>query len=226
MFSRGKGKLFYSNLLIIIFLISVCIPTGVYAANDWKLVKSSDGVEVYTRPHKDTGLDESKGVITIDAPIDILYTILLYGPTHKKLMHNCYESYFVKPWENGSTIHYLAFKAPWPCWDRDLLLEVRGKVDPETGNVITTHMSVKEPLVPTKGNMVRITASENTMIYEKISPNRTRVTYINYTDPGGFAPKFLVNILCVDLPYYSLRNLRELAKDPFYRELAPRYRLE
>jgi hypothetical protein len=103
---------------------------------------------------------------------------------------------------------------------------VRGKVDPKTGNVITTHMSFKEPLVPIKENMIRIMNSENTMIYEKITPNRTRVTYINYTDPGGIVPKFIINILCIDLPYYSLKNLRELAKDPIYKDLAAKYRLE
>jgi hypothetical protein len=223
-FYQEKKTLFYSFFVII--FISVCISNGLYAADNWKLVKNSDGVEVYTRPHKNSSLEESKGIITIDAPIDILYTILLYGPTHKKLMHNCYDSFFVKPWENGHTIHYWAFKTTWPCWNRDLLLEVRGKVDPKTGNVITTHMSFKEPLVPIKENMIRIMNSENTMIYKKITPNRTRVTYINYTDPGGIVPKFIINILCIDLPYYSLKNLRELAKDPIYKDLAAKYRLE
>jgi len=222
-----SGSRIFQLFFFLLILSSVCISQSLYAADDWKMVKNADDIEVYGRPYKNSNVDECKAIITIPASIDIIYAIISYAPLHKKLMHTCYDSFLVRPWEKGCQVHYFAFKAPWPIWNRDLISETCAKLDRETGNIVVTCRVVQDISVPAKEKMVRITDFNNTWILEKLGPDKTRVTYRNHTDPKIInVPKMFVNIIYQDIPFYTLINMRNLAKEPIYKELAPKYRLE
>jgi hypothetical protein len=209
-FCRNKNFLRFFFLFI---LISVCISQGLYAEDNWKLVKNTDGIEVYIRPYKNSGFNECKGITTILAPMDIVCRILSHAPLHRKFTHKCYDSFFVKPWENDHFVHYFAFKLPWPVWDRDLVYDTHAETNPEMNILIFHCLAVKEPIVPYRDKTIRVINSEHTWILEKISPDKTRVTYQNFMDPAVHVPDFVINILTKDAPYYSLKNLRDLVQE-------------
>jgi hypothetical protein len=227
--SRGRIRIVLRFFFLLI-LISVCISQNLYASDDWKLIKNADNIEVYARPRpsKNSNINECKGIITIPASIDIIYAIISYAPLHKKLMHTCYDSFLVRPWEKGCQVHYFVFKAPWPIGDRDLIYETCAKLDRETGNIVVTSRVVPDVSVPVKDKIVRVMDSDNTWILEKLGPDKTRVTYRNYFNPGvaKIIPETFINLICKDVPFYTLINMRNLAKEPIYKELAPKYRLE
>lgn len=225
--SCGRCK----TALLVFFLqilIGTCIYQNIYAEDDWKMVKNADDVEVYVRPYKNSNINECKGIVTIPASIDIVYAIISYAPFHKKLMHTCYESFLVRPWEKGCQAHYFTFRAPWPIWDRDLIYETCAKLNRETGNIVVTSRVVEDASVPIRNKIIRVTDSNNTWTLEKLGNEKTRVTYRNYFNPGiaKIIPQTFVNIICKDVPFYTLINMRNLAKEPIYKELAPKYRLE
>ncbi|KQC08804.1 MAG: hypothetical protein APR62_03970 [Smithella sp. SDB] len=218
----------YLRFFFLIILISICISQSIYAKDDWKMVKNADDVQVYVRPYKNSNIDECKGIVTIFASIDIVYAIICYAPFHKKLMHTCYDSFLVRPWEKGCQAHYFAFKAPWPIWDRDLIYETCAKLDHKTGNIVVTSRIVEDTSVPIKNKIIRVVDSNNTWTLEKLGHEKTRVTYRNYFNPeiAKIIPQSFVNLICKDVPFYTLINMRNLAKEPIYKELAPKYRLE
>lgn len=216
------------RFFFLLISISLCISQSIYAEDDWKLVKNADDVEVYVRPYKNSTINECKGIVTIPASIDIVYAIISYAPFHKKLMHTCFDSFLVRQWDKGCQVHYFAFKAPWPIWDRDLIYETCAKLNRETGNIVVTSRVVEDASVPFKNRIVRVMDSNNTWTLEKLGHEKTRVTYRNYFNPGiaKIIPETFVNIICKDVPFYTLINMRKLAKEPIYKELAPKYRLE
>ena len=218
----------FLRFFFLLILISVCFSQSIYAEDDWKMVKNADDVEVYVRPYKNSNINECKGIATIPASIDIIYAIISYAPFHKKLMHTCYDSFLVRQWDKGCQVHYFAFKAPWPIWDRDLIYETCAKLNRETGNIVVTSRIVDDASVSVKNKITRVTDSNNTWILEKLGPEKTRVTYRNYFNPGiaKIIPQTFVNLICKDVPFYTLINMRNLAKEPIYKELAPKYRLE
>ncbi|KQC06143.1 MAG: hypothetical protein APR62_08335 [Smithella sp. SDB] len=203
-------------------MISTCISQNLYAEDGWKMVKNSDGIEVYVRPHKNSNIDECKGIITIPASMDIILRLMSDAPLSKKYIYSCYEGVFIKPWEKGHVVHYFAFKVPWPYWNRDIVYDTQAKINPELNRVIIHMRAVKEALVPYREKHVRMTDSEVIWILEKISPNKTRVMYHDFYDPVGIPP-FLVNLFIEDDAYYSLKNLRYLVidsvKDSSYKTL-------
>lgn len=225
-FSCSKNSIFLHNLFLLILII--CISQNLYAEDNWKMIKNADGIEVYVRPYKNSNINECKGIVTIPASIDIIYAIISYAPLHKKLMHTCYDSFLVRPWEKGCQVHYFAFTAPWPILNRDLIYETCAKFNNEAGNIMVTSRVVSDASVPIRNKLVRVTDSNNTWILEKLGPEQTRVTYRNYFNPAvaKVIPQAFVNIICEDVPFYTLINMRNLAKEPIYQELAPKYRIE
>lgn len=218
----------FLGFFFLLILMSVCLAQSTYAENDWKMVKNTDDIEVYVRPYNNSNINECKGIVTIPASIDIIYAIISYAPLHKKLMHTCYDSFLVKPWNQGCQVHYFVFKAPWPLQDRDLIYETCAKLNRETGNIVVTSRVVEDASVPFKNRIVRVMDSNNTWTLEKLGSEKTRVTYRNYFNPGvaKIIPQTFVNIICKDVPFYTLINMRNLAREPIYKELAPKYRLE
>jgi hypothetical protein len=226
--SSGRIRIVLRFFFLLI-LSSVCISQSLYAADDWKMVKNADDIEVYGRPYKNSDVDECKAIITIPASIDIIYAIISYAPLHKKLVHTCYESFPVRPWQKGCQVQYTAFKSPWPIWDRDLINETCAKLDRGTENIVATSRVVQDSSVPVKEKMVRITDYSHTWILERLGPDKTRVTYQGYTHPGGNIPKIpkiFVDVITREVPFYTLINMRNLATEPIYKELAPKYSLE
>jgi hypothetical protein len=218
-----QAKLGLPKLLILI-TICFCISQNLYAEDNWKLIKNDDGIEVYIRPYKNSGLNECKGITTIPAPYDIVCRILCHPPIHKKFLYNCYDSFFVKPWENGHVVHYVVMKSPWPVWDREIVYDTHAEINPEMNRSIIHCLAIKAPLVPYRNKTIRVTNSEHTWMLEKISPDKTRVTYQNFTDPVAvYVPEFAVNMLTKEAPYYSLKGLRafvqESIKDSSYKTL-------
>ncbi|PKN37004.1 MAG: hypothetical protein CVU62_13000 [Deltaproteobacteria bacterium HGW-Deltaproteobacteria-2] len=222
-FSSNKSR-FILRILFLFTLLSTCISQNLYAEDNWKLIKNDDGIEVYVRPYKNSGLNECKGITTIPASMDIICRLLSDATLHKKFVHNSYESFVIKPWENGHLIHYIALKAPWPLRNRDIVYDTHGEINPEMNRMIFYCLAVKEPLVPYKDRTVRITNSEHTWTLEKISPDKTRVTYQNFTEPvAAYVPEWGVNLITKETPYYSLKNMRNIVlesiKDSSYKTL-------
>lgn len=222
-FPHNKNRI-YLRILFLFILISTCISQSLYAEDNWKLIKNTDGIEVYIRPYKNSGINECKGITTIPAPMDIVCRILSQVTLHKKYLYNCYDSFFVKPWENGHAIHYFAVKTPWPVWDRDIVWDTHAEINPEMNRIIYHCLAVKEPLVPYKDKVVRIINSDHTWTLEKISPDNTRVTYQNFMDPVAVhIPDWAINMLTKEAPYYSLKNMRDFVlesiKDSSYKIL-------
>ena len=59
------------------------------AENNWKLTLRKNGVAVYTRPAKDSVFDEFKGVVVINANIDVLEMVLRDIPAFPLWMSGC-----------------------------------------------------------------------------------------------------------------------------------------
>jgi|TARA_B100001971_G_C18165985_1_gene524222 hypothetical protein len=64
---------------------------------------------------------------------------------------------------------------------------------------------------------IRILESHGSYLLEKLDENQTRLTWIQYVDPAGALPAFIVNSMLTNLPYKSLENFRKVVKQKKYR---------
>ena len=59
---------------------------------------------------------------------------------------------------------------------------------------------------------VRIEKMNGRWLFTPIEEDKVNIVYEMSIDPGGNIPKWVVNALAVDLPFYTLKNLRKIVK--------------
>lgn len=133
------------------------------------------------------------------------------GATHTYVdwMHNCEEARQIRQ-DGSDTIGYNRIGSPWPVSDRDVVLRsTRTKLD--GGGIRVEFRSTTDAEVPVNSGVVRMPRLVGSYDLQPVEGG-TRVIYTVDSDPGGSLPSWLVRQASKDLPYLTLKNLRERAE--------------
>ncbi len=202
--------------ILIILSIMITYPLIGFAGSDWELLNNEDGITLYVRDVSGHSEAEYKGVGIINRPIEVVGSVLADIPSYPKWFFKCIES--KKIHVKNSTKHnfflYVAIDAPWPLSDRDAVYKTEIAIDYALGKAVIQSTALKEPLVPLRRQYVRITDSEHQWILEKISADRTRITFINRTNAAGSFANYISNPGIRDTTFHSLKNLIKIFNHP------------
>jgi len=105
---------------------------------------------------------------------------------------------------------YNRIGSPWPVSDRDVVLRSR-RSDLPDGGIRLEFENTTTPEVPPVDGVVRMRRLVGSYALRPEGTG-THVVYTLDSDPGGSLPGWLVRQASKDLPYYTLRNLRERAE--------------
>ena len=209
------------KLLTLLICLLITEPGCLFAQGQWKSVSNDNGVAVYSR--KVAGHEESefKGITDINHPIEVIGAVLAEIPVYKEWFFKCRQAEKIP--QISSTAYnflvYIALYTPWPLWPRDIIYNVKIKIDMADGKVEVRCRAVSEPVVPIQKDHVRITDSELYWIIEKIDTHQTRITFIMRTDAGGNVSGYWSDLGSRKTIYHSLINLHGIAADPKYEVL-------
>lgn len=196
--------------ITIIFLF-IIFPASSVADGDWKLIVDQDGIALYARDVSGHAESQFKGVCIVNRPLEAVGSILADIASYPKWFFKCIEAQKI-PAENSSELHfflYVAIDTPWPFSDRDAVYKTEIAIDYALGKVVVRSTALKEPLIPLRRQYVRVTDSEHQWILEKISADRTRITFINRTNAGGPLANYISNPGIRDTTVHSLKNLKK-----------------
>ncbi len=208
-------------VLLTVFLI--VIGTNLGAQEEWRMVKNSDGIRVFTRPLADSSLDEFKGVAMINASLEVVAELIRDVNAQPEWMADCIEARVVKKYSDEDMLVYNVTRAPWPVSNRDVVVRSRGRVDPKSGKVSITFKAVDEPSVPKKSGHVRITDLLGQWHLKKEGDDKTSVVYIIRANPGGSIPASIANMTSKNIPHRTLLNMKKMVQKEKYRELAKKH---
>ena len=195
---------------ITLSLIVIILPVISVADSDWTLITEEDGVALYAREISGHPEAQFKGICIVDRPIEAVGNILSDIASYPKWFFKCIEARKI-PAENSSELHfflYVVFDAPWPFLDRDVIYVTNITIDYASAKVVIYSTALKESLIPLRSQYVRITDSEHQWILERISADRTRVTFINRTNVGGSFANYLSNPCIRDATINTLKKLK------------------
>ncbi|WP_258102114.1 START domain-containing protein [Marinoscillum pacificum] len=191
-----------------LFGILLTIGAGLIAplqANEWKLKKESDGIQVFTRPSSVSDFDEFKGVGTIDAPLEKLLAVFKDADHMSDWSPNCEESKLMER-TNDIQIHYTISGVPFPLQDRDAYTQFEYIPEP---NGMKINITALPNFGPEDDDYVRIQFIKGYWLLEKESDHQTKVTYQLLADPGGSIPGWLANSGAVDTPINTIKAIRK-----------------
>jgi len=110
---------------------------------------------------------------------------------------------------------YQVSDLPFPAASRDMIFKAT-VLQTEEGNIRIDLQS--KPDFLEKTGYIRITDSYGSYLLEKLGETRTRLTWVQYVDPAGALPAFIVNSMLTDVPFKSLENFKKVVKRQKYRD--------
>ncbi len=198
-----------SCLLALLFALGAAAST-----KHWELVTDKDGIKVWVLEIPGQDLPGFRGVTSMNASIEEIVDIVLDVKRHTEWQWNCLESREVGWITETSGLLYNKVNAPWPIWDRDVLLHVAWRYTPNKEALTFRFKNVEDPRVPPENRVVRMPRLEGFFrLWQSNKPNVTNVLYQVEVDIAGNVPDFLARRYARKLPYETLDALREIVDE-------------
>ena len=153
---------------------------------------------------------EFKGICLIDQPLVVIGNILSDTAFYPKCFFNCSESKRI-PMDNTpgpGYFLYIAIDTPWPFKDRDVVYKANVGIGHDLGRVTIKSIVLTEPIVPLRSAYVRITDPQHRWILEKVTSEKTRVTFTTRTNAAGPFASYISNPSTRGTTFYSFKNLK------------------
>ncbi|MBN2297586.1 MAG: START domain-containing protein [Deltaproteobacteria bacterium] len=207
-------------LFMLVSLFTIGQTNAEEIGQGWKPAKHGDGIQVYTRPSQDSPSDEFLGVTDVNAPMKVILEVFKDTPSFPHWYGFCRDIRLINRMSDTHEIIYFILATPWPVSDRDMVIDVIIDKHIEEGVAIISMNALKEEIVPVQEKYVRMTRLIGRATLTKIDENSTHVTYTVSSDPAGYIPAAISNMLAKDQPYLTLKGLKEMVKNDKYYELA------
>ena len=182
---------------------------------EWTLRKEADHIRVYTIDQPDSSFKAFKAEAVLDAPIENLMAVMANPGSCVEWVHNCTESYAFGDGEFQDRFAYSVNDMPWPVTDRDYVLRIRTRGDKASGEIVMDLNAMPDQRAES-GSRVRVDRSD-TLYRFTPEGDKTRMVWVQHTDPNGSLPGWLVNSLLVDIPVRSMEELERVANRKKYQ---------
>jgi len=184
---------------------------------DWKVVKQSNGVAIYSRPHGGSSLKEFKAVGEIDAATKAVHNVIDDVEAYTSFMPYTAECRVIAR-KDDSILTYQRV-SPKIVSDRDYTLRIRQKSWP-VGNglaFLNRWESANEDGPAEKPGVFRVKVCEGSWLLEPAGEGKTRATYSVFTDSGIVGPAFIANTISETGISKLFAAVRKQVKNPKYQ---------
>ena len=193
------SNIFLTGLLILVFSTA--------QAGGWRPVKSDFGIDIEYRYLADSPWRVFRGQVDVAAKPDQLVRFLQDLDALPAWHYRTKSAEVIKMEGLSGALVHIVTKPTWPVKQRDVVCRVLLTLQPDSDAIHITLESVDDA-VPSPANTVRMKKLSAKWIIEPLGDSRSRITYETYVEPGGDLPRWLFNNMAMDVPLFSLLNLR------------------
>ncbi len=196
---------------LVLFVLGIVICPALSRAGEypWQLKVNKEGIAVSTRKVEASPILEYKGSVVVDAPIEKVTALYEDEKQIPLWFYQCVDSQLVADEGAGTKVFYFVIHPPWPVAERDTVYRSVKSINAASGQVTYILSALPDRLPPHKGR-VRVTYLKTVWHFTPLPDGKTEIDVQQHSDAGGSIPKFLVNEMAVDIPYNSLKNLRNM----------------
>jgi hypothetical protein len=207
-----------STSLVILSLVAcavglIALPAAA-GEGAWQWLGEKRGVRLWKLQVPGQPLPGFRGQTVIEGSIDDIAQEIVDVKHHTEWMHRCVESWiYERHGDNRAVIYNRTSAAPWPIWDRDVVLDVELVYNQDRTGLTIRFQNLDDKLRPVPDRVVRMPRLVGFYKLTQLTPTRTRVIYQVEADIGGSIPDWIAHEVARDLPYYTLLSLRERVED-------------
>jgi len=205
---------YYREVIMKTFLLLVftlILGLQLQADSEWELIREEDDIKVYSHHSPNTVVETVKGVVIISASLDKLMKVFEDIRKCPSWMYRCRSAETLQQINIVERIDYLVIDLPWPAWDRDVIIHSLFQQDRNTNDIEIKFRSSSKRMAGKPG-IVRVEDMKGAMRFVPQKDGGIQFTYEISVDPRGKIPKWIVNAMAIDFPFYTLKKVRELAE--------------
>lgn len=202
-----------SLLLMITCLAGLCGQGQV----NWQLAKVQDGIKVFLKNAEGSGIKMMHVECDVEARQEAVLALLLDIPASDKWIPQTKIIRYLRRPSVMECYYYSELRLPWPASNRDYVVHIKASQQPAT-KMIVIDANVVGGEVPEKEGIVRVHHSTVKWLLYPTQNGHTRLIYELFTDPGGSLPGPVVNYFAKQAVIDSVKKMRELVKQPPYRD--------
>jgi len=176
----------------------------------WTLESDDGKIQTYTRFMEGMSLKAFKVVTTVDAELPQVLMFINDSEQFHRWIFMLKEARILSPTDvNGVSYNHMITKVPWPIRNRDVVVKAVISYDKNLGEVIINSDAAPD-YIPQDADLVRIRESSASWRINKLSNGTLRLELTSHAEPGGVIPKWLSNMVILQLPKHMFSRLPEI----------------
>jgi START domain-containing protein len=196
-------KAIYSLTCFLLFF-----STNTFTQNsNWELKKDKNDIIIYTRSVEGSGYKEFRGEMTVESKLSEVIKIFKNVDRFDEWMADVKKVEFLKS-DEDNLYYYIETEVPWPIDNRDMVYHLHFTKENDTD--VKVRVTGITDYVPEKKGIVRIEKVIGFWKLTVLGENSIGISYQLHAEPGGTIPKWLANAKIVDMPFATLRGLKDL----------------
>lgn len=176
---------------------------------NWEQIDDDEGIKVWQNEVPGSDLPGFRGEVVVAAEPQAIVDVIEDWKHHTEWMHRCAESTRLKRFEDGRALMYNRTSAPWPVWDRDVILETKLERSEDGKTTTLSFHNVSSDLRKLPEKVVRMPRLTGFYKLVWLGDKKTKITYQVEADPGGSLPRWVAKRVVRDLPFETLSRLRD-----------------
>ena len=178
-----------------------------FAESRWSPIKEQGGVQVFSRFSGDRTFREYRGEIEVEAKPDRVVRLLQDLSALPEWHYSLESATLLKTLGFTDALVHIVIAPPWPLKKRDVVCKVSLKLEEENDAIRITLVDVPDELAVDPAYQ-RVPSLQAEWLIQPASDNSSLVRYTTYTNPGGNIPTWFYNNVAMDVPLFTLLNLR------------------
>jgi Polyketide cyclase / dehydrase and lipid transport len=187
------------------------------AKEGWKVVKQTNDLTIYSRPHPGSHLNEFRAIGDIEASSKTVYRVIDDVEAYPSFMPYTADARVIERRHN-SILTYQRI-SPKIVSDRDYTIRIEKKSWPaDNGMAYFSEWKPANERGPAeKHGVFRVKLVNGSWLLEPIAPNRTHATYYVFTDSGIAVPPPIANAISETGIGKLFAAVRKQAREPKYQ---------
>ncbi len=188
--------------------LALLAPITAAHALDWEVVDTKDGVTTSKADVPDSKLVAFKGETIMDEPMGRVMWVLLDNEHRTEWVGRLYTNHVIEQTTEYDYVIYQAFDLPALFASRDYVYHGVATRDEATGVVTLSMNSVEHPDAPETVGIRANLINSRYVLTPVEDGKKTKVEVEILTDPMGWMPIWLVNMIQADWPVDTLNGIK------------------
>lgn len=194
--------------------VLVLASSALAEETQWEVIGNDDGVKVSRKEMAGSDIVAFRGEAIVNTHIAKLVAVFKNGSLAVEWVEMLAHEETVHRFSDDKFIVYHRYDLSFPISDRDYVMEVRYRNEPDKKSFSSHFQSVKSPTKPADDCCIRAHVYNTFWRLTAKDGGQTQVEAEVFTDPKGWLPTWVVNMVQADWPRNSILALVDRASKP------------